>query len=288
MTALTAPSIVKADGKREPFDEEKLRRSLRKARASEKDTQAVVEHIRKEVTDGMTTEHIFRHAFEVLHKLHKGAAVSYSLRRALLELGPSGFPFEKFVAEIFKRRGYKTLTDQTVLGGCVAHEVDIIAWKPAGESLVMVEAKFHNQLGLKTDLKVALYVKARFDDIAKASFVYDDKTYRLETGMLITNTKFSISAIQYSECQAMKIIGWNYPLDGNLQDLVESANLHPLTCLRSLSDRDKKTLLEQGTVLCIDLEKNPALLRNIGLAEANIEQILHEINHIYTTHLKKV
>ncbi len=272
--------VTKTDGTKEPFNEEKLAVSLRRSRASAVTIQAVLDHVRKEIREDMTTHHIYQHALDVLHKIQKSAAISYSLRRAIADLGPSGFPFEKFIAEIFKQRDYKILTDQTVVGGCVEHEVDIVAWKPV-DDLVMVEAKFHNQPGLKCDLKVALYVKARFDDLAKATFTYDDHHYRLGAGWLVTNTKFTSSAIKYAECQTMTIIGWSYPHKGNLQDLVESAHLHPLTCLRLLSEHDKKTLLGQGIVLCRDLEKNPTLLRTLGLAELNIEAILSEISHIY-------
>ena len=66
----------------------------------------------------------------------------------------------------------------------------------------------------------------------------------------------------------MKIIGWNYPLDGNLQDLIESANLHPITCLKSLSSHDKKSLLEASIVLCKSLRDEKTLLSSIGLSEA--------------------
>ena len=272
--------VIKTNGAKEPFNEEKLAASLRRSRASAAAMQAVLEHVRKEVREGMTTTYIYQHALDVLHKIQKSAAISYSLRRAIADLGPSGFPFEKFVAEIFKQRGYNTLTDQVVVGGCVEHEVDVVAWKPTGD-LTMVEAKFHNQPGIKCDLKVALYVKARFEDLAKATFTYEGHPYHLHTGWLITNTKFTISAIKYAECQLMTIIGWSYPHKGNLQDLVESAHLHPLTCLRFLSEHDKKTLLGQGIVLCSDLEKDPSILRNLGLAELNIEAILSEISHIY-------
>ena len=71
---------------------------------------------------------------------------------------------EKYIAKIFQAWGYETLTDQTILGNCVSHEIDIIAWN--NEKLIMVEAKFHNELGTKSDVKIALYIKARFEDLS--------------------------------------------------------------------------------------------------------------------------
>jgi hypothetical protein len=269
--------ISKSTGEKEVFELEKLERSLQRAHASPGVISKVTSHIMRELEEGMSTQQIYDHAFEVLHVIEKGAALRYSLKRALLDLGPTGFPFEKFIAEIFKYQKYTTLTDQMVAGMCVEHEVDVVAWKD--DNLIMSEVKFHNQLGLKSDLKVVLYVKSRFDDLAKAPHTYGGKHFTLAEGQLITNTKFTISAIKFAECQNMKIIGWNYPLDGNLQDLIEKAGLHPITSLRALSDHDKKDLLAKGIVLCKSLE-DEQVRASLGLSAAHSEAILEEIHHL--------
>ncbi len=267
--------ITKANGSKEPFDIQKLEHSLEHAKASRASIEKVVSHILQEVEEGMTTQEIYKHAFDLLHKIEKKVALRYSLRRALMDFGPSGFPFEKYVAEIFKKLGYETITDQLVNGKCVEHEVDVVAWKP--DNLTMCEVKFHNQVGLKSDLKVVLYVKARFDDLYKATFNYGGQERTLSEGWLITNTKFTISAVKYAECQNLKIVGWNYPLDGNLHDLIEMNEMHPITCLNSLSEHDKKTLIQQGVVLCKTVQQDRKLLEAIGLSSANIEAVLEEI-----------
>ncbi len=270
--------ITKANGKREAFDIQKLEHSLEQASAAPATIEKVVSHVLQELEDGMSTKEIYRHAFELLHKIEKKVAIRYSVRRAIMDLGPSGFPFEKYVAEIFKKLGYEAVTDQIVHGACVEHEVDVVAWKPS--NLIMCEVKFHNELGMKSDLKVVLYVKARFDDLAKATYNYGGEQRALNEGWLITNTKFTISAIKYAECKNLKIVGWNYPLDGNLHDMIESAEVHPLTCLHSLSEHDKKTLIQKGIVLCKTLQKDPNILKELRLSEANIEAINEEIEFI--------
>ncbi len=267
--------IKKADGGTEAFDPVKLRYSLEHSKASEKLIVEVVRRVTDEIEDGMSTHDIYKHAFSLLHEMERPAAIQYSLRRAVMNLGPSGFPFERFVAEIFKAEGYETLTDQRVLGACVEHEVDVVAWK--SDRLVMSEVKFHHELGLKCDLKVVLYVKARFEDLTDTTFGYGGKERKLDEGYLITNTKFTTSAIKYAECKSLKIIGWNYPVNRGLKDLIEAAKLHPLTCLNSLSEQDKKKLLESNIVLCSTLKNDPSLLRSIGLAEPNIEKVLEEV-----------
>jgi hypothetical protein len=267
--------IRKADGTSEPFDIVKLEHSLHRAHASPTLTQKVVEHIVQEIEDGMTTHDIYQRAFNLLHKLERPAAIHYSLRRAIMTLGPTGFPFEKFVAEIFRSRGYEAVTDQVVQGGCVEHEIDVVAWKD--EELIMAEVKYHNELGLKSDLKVVLYVKARFDDLSTVKFNYGGKERKLTHGWLITNTKFSLSAIKYAECQLMKIVGWNYPINESLRDMIETSGLIPITQLNTLSERDKKLLIEKSVLTCNRLKEQPEILTSIGLSQANSEAVLKEV-----------
>lgn len=213
--------VVKASGQRELFNEEKLRSSMLRSGATDEAVEDVLIHIEPELHDGMTTTDIYKHAFNVLHKWKEPVAMRYALRRAVMELGPTGFPFEKFIAEYFKDKGFETLTDQEVLGACVPHEMDVVAWND--EKLIMAEAKFHNELGIKSDLKVVLYVKARFDDLRESVFNFGGKDRKLTEGWLITNTKFSSTAIHYGVCQKLIMIGWNYPEHGNLQDMIESS-----------------------------------------------------------------
>lgn len=270
--------IIKADGSKELFNIEKLRFSLKRAGTSEKVVDDILEHIKSELKDNMTTRDIYRHAFDILHRQEKPMAIKYSLKKAVLELGPSGFPFEKFIAEIFKVKGYHILTGQVVKGFCVEHEIDVIAWN--NQKLIMCEAKFHNEPGMKSDLKVALYVKARFDDLRKMTFKYG-KERNLDQGWLITNTKFSKTAIDYGTCQGeLVMIGWNFPPKGNLHDMILEAKLHPLTCLTTLKIRDKKELLDQGIVLCKTITDSPEILSSIGLKSTDIKHIIDEINSL--------
>jgi len=214
-------TVLKADGTKEAFDIEKLRASLLRSGASGEAVESVVEHILPELKDGMTTHEIYEHGYKFLADWKKPIAERYSLRRAVMNLGPAGFLFEDLVAEILKEKGFDVLTDQTVLGVCVPHEVDVVAWND--KKLIMVEAKFHNELGTKSDLKVALYVKARIDDLKSTTFNYGGKDRKLDEGWLITNTKFSSTALQYGICSNMTMIGWNYPEKGNLQDMIEAS-----------------------------------------------------------------
>jgi Restriction endonuclease len=276
--------LLKADGGREAFDSAKFIDSLVRSGADEKLAHEVLTHVQNELVNGMSTTDVYHHAFKILRTLHKPIATRYSLRRALGGLGPTGFPFEEYVAEIFKSLGYTTLIDQRALGKCVEHEIDVVAWKDdlkTGSELHMVEVKFHNELGMKSDLKTALYVKARFDDIRGNVFFYGNKQRTLTKGWLITNTKFSSRAVQYGECVGLSMIGWNYPKQGNLQDLIENAKLHPVTCLSSLPHQFLLELFKRKIVLCRDLKNDPSILKSIGLSEEEIAAVSNEVSQLF-------
>lgn len=271
-------TIVKSNAETELFDQEKLRLSLIRSGADGDVVEGIIDHVEDELIDGMHTADIYRHAYDLLKNKAKKAAARYSLKRAILALGPDGFPFEKFVAEIFKEKGYEVALDQIVSGRCADHEVDVVAWME--NELVMVEAKFHNEQGLKSDLKVALYVKARFDDISSEEFDFGGKKRKLTNGWLVTNTKFTSHAIKYGKCQNLKMVGWNYPKTGNLEDLITKSRLHPITCLSSVSKNEQKILLQNGFVLCKHIMGRKEELYTLGISKEAVESFINEASEV--------
>lgn len=271
--------IVKQDGVREIFDSHKLRSSLIRARATKSVIEDIVDYIEKEIKDGMTTDEIYRRAFKKLEEVEKKSAIKYSVRRSIFDLGPSGFPFEKFVAELFEAKGYTASTGLTLAGKCVEHEVDVLAYNDS--ELFLCEVKFHNDPNIKTDTKDALYIKARFDDLANTTIPVDGKDRKMTNGLLITNTKFTGTAKKYVECVGtFNLISWEYPKKGNLYDLIEETGIHPLTCIPDLSKHDKRELLDRGIVNCSDLKQNISVMKEIGIESDRIEDIIKSVNVI--------
>jgi hypothetical protein len=267
-------NIVKNDGTRELFEEEKLVNSLRRVGVAPQAIDEIVDEVESKMRDGMSTGEIYSLAFSLIKRHSAPQAAKYSIRRGMMELGPDGFPYEKFVARIFRMWGYETVTDQNVSGKCVSHEIDVVAWK--GDELAMVEAKYHNEFGAKCDLKVALYVKARFDDIVGNDFMYGGKKRKLTERWLTTNTKFTDRAIKYGECNGLKLMGWNYPNKGNLREIIEENGLHPITCLTSLTVQEKKDLAARDMLTCVDLVGKPGILADIGVKDDRTEKVLTE------------
>src|SRR3989338_6866663 len=105
-------SVVKVGGLKEPFSEEKLRQSVRRAGIPLKIHDEVVDHIKSRLHDDISTEEIYGHILEFLGKSpYPFGAARYSLKKAVMDLGPTGFPFEKYVASILSRQGYKVDTN---------------------------------------------------------------------------------------------------------------------------------------------------------------------------------
>ena len=267
-------SITKASGEKEPWDRSKLAGSLRAAKTEEPLIEEIVGHIEKDLHDGMRTSDIYQHAFDLLKRYSPPIAAQYSLKKAILQLGPSGFPFERFIAEILKAEGYRAEVGVMVRGACVEHEVDVIAEKE-GERM-LVEAKYHNSPQTKSDVKVALYVHARFEDIHNNLEKSAAGIGVFTRAWLITNTSFTSQAIQYASCAGLALTGWNYPKGHTLQDLIMRTQTHPITCLTTLTDTHKNTLLESGIVLCRDIVNNPKPLEVMGLNKARIDSVISE------------
>ena len=270
--------IKKSSGILEPFNREKLVDSLQKAGASMFVADDVAKEIEKKLKQGMPTRMIYSQAFKLLRKKESRPAIRYSLRRSIADLGPTGFPFENFVGEIFKAKGFAVANDVIVNGKCIEHEIDVVAYDD--DQLVMTEVKFHNQLMLKSDVKVALYIKARFDDLKGIEFMIGGKKRLMTQGLLITNTKFTENAIKFGSCSGVNMIGWNYPAKGNLHDLIEETGLHPLTCLATLSLTEKKALFEKGFVTCKSLKEKSDIFKEIQIPENRINKILEEIDEV--------
>ena len=270
--------IIKSNGERELFDYKKLEESLKKIGTEDSIVKEIITEVSQDLHEGMTTREIYKKAYSILKKKQKAVSLRYSLKKAVAELGPTGFPFEKYVAEIFRSQGYETETGVIVKGKCVEHEIDVVAWKE-GE-LIMTEAKFHTDFNLKSDLKVVLYVKARYDDLYGNRYVFGGKERELTEGWIVTNTKFSTTAIQYDQCQPhLKLVGWNYPYGNNLHNMIERAELIPLTALTAINTTEKNMFLARGIVLSKAL-LNEEFLKEFNFDEKKIKSIITEVNSL--------
>ncbi|KYG79307.1 ATPase [Roseivirga seohaensis] len=266
--------ITKASGEKAPFSPAKLKLSLERAGAGSSMIDRIVSEIEAQLFEGMSTKKIYSQAFSMLRKHSKPAAGRYKIKQAILELGPTGYPFEKFVGEILKHQGYRTKVGVIIQGHCVSHEIDVEAQKDNRH--FMVECKFHNRQGYKCDVKIPLYIKSRFEDVKKQWEKRKDHTNKFHEGWVVTNTRFTEDAIQYGKCSGLKLIGWDYPQQGSIRDRINLSGLHPVTCLTSLTKAEKQKLIDKMIVLCKELCEKPKVLEEIGISRTRIKKIIKE------------
>ena len=134
--------IIKASGEKELFSPSKLRASLSKSGADKTVIESILNTVQRELYPGITTREIYNRAYTLLRRDQSVYASKYKLKKAIYELGPTGYPFEKFIGEILRFSGYNVQIGQVVDGFCVSHEVDVLADK--GNEVVMIECKFHS------------------------------------------------------------------------------------------------------------------------------------------------
>lgn len=269
-------NITKKSGEVIRFDTEKLRRSFERSGANKEEIDQVIASIAEHVYDGISTKKLFNLAYALLKKKSTEVASRYRLKNAIMELGPSGFPFEHYVSELLKYQGYKTEVGTIVQGHCVTHEVDVIAQKD--HKKIMIECKFHGNTHTKSDVKVALYIHSRYNDVLGTWKKEDTQNQSDFEGWLVTNTRFTEDAVSYAKCVGLHLISWDYPSKGSLRERIDISGLHPITVIQSLSKKEKSSLLSQGIVLCRSL--NSENLKAAGISENRARNILKEAKTI--------
>ncbi len=267
--------VIKADGSTEPFSEEKVLRSIKRAGIPQDLQNRVLQSIKDKLYDNIPTHDIYGFITDTLaHSPEPYSKARYSLKQAIMLLGPTGYPFEDFIARIYQEYNYTTQTRQSLMGKCVMHEVDVEAQKDT--SKILIEAKFHNNAGTRSEIQVPLYIKSRYEDLK-------DK-YNFNEAWLVTNTKATTEAITFAECVGMKVVSWNYPEGNSLRDMVEEKNLHPITMLSTLSLQQKAQLMANHTIICRDILEREEALSVLSLPLDVKEEVLREASYIISTH----
>ncbi len=267
-------TVTKQSGDRVPFDPERLKRSLLRAGAGEEDISIILHEVNSMLYDGIPTQKIYRKAHDLLRKRSTGASARYRLKQAIQELGPTGYPFEKYVAALLAYQGYETMTGQIIEGRCVTHEVDVVAGK--GNELIMVECKFHAEQGTKSDVKVPMYIHSRAEDIRhNLSGLYPGRDLNFHF-WLVTNTRFTEDAVDFGKCSGLYLVSWDYPGSGSLRERIDLAGLHPVTSLHNLTRREKKALLDREIVLVKDLLKKQEILEELEISAPRRKKLLQE------------
>jgi len=265
--------VIKSSGDKVDFSISKLRASLFRSGADELTVDNILNVVRDELYQGISTKEIYNRAFALLKKKKSIYASKYKLKKAIYELGPTGFPFEKFIGALLKYSGYKVEVGKIVQGKCVDHEVDVMAVKNGQH--IMAECKFHSEKTTTCNVKVPLYINSRYIDVVSQ---YKGKANCPNEGWVVTNTRFTSDALTYGKCVGLYLLSWDHPKDNGLKDRIDRLGLYPITVSTLLTNREKQFLLSRDIVLCRQLANDVFYLDHLGISEVRKTKILAEIS----------
>ena len=266
--------IIKSSGQKMKFSLDKLRNSLKHSGANHELVEEIVNKVNDELYEGISSNEIYNRAYSLLKSNKHVFASKYKLKKAIYELGPTGFPFERFIAEILKFSGYDVEVGITLNGECVTHEIDVVAEK--NNSATVIECKFHNEEGRNCNVKIPLYIHSRYIDV-KAHWVTNKNNKPLNKGWVVTNTRFTQDALTYGKCADLYLLSWDFPQNDGLKDRIDRLGLYPITVSSLLSKREKQFLLSRNVVLCRQLVKDKLYLDHLGISTERKSKILDEI-----------
>ena len=270
--------IIKSSGEKVKFSLEKLRASLNRTGAEKQIVDQILDKVRDELYQGISTKEIYNRAFSLLKKKKSYLASKYKLKKAIYELGPTGFPFERFVSAILDYSGYKTEVGAILQGHCVKHEIDVVAHK--NNETTIIECKFHGEQGLNCNVKIPLYINSRYQDVKSYWNANPKNGTKLSKGWVVTNTRFTGDAIAYGKCCGLYLLSWDYPENDGLKDRIDRLGLYPITVSTLLTIREKQFLLSRDIVLCRELLHDKFYLDHLGISDTRKAKILNEISEL--------
>lgn len=273
-----AIEVIKSSGDKMKFSLSKLRRSLQRSGAEDALVEQIVDQVRDELYQGISTREIYNRAFALLKKNKSVLASKYKLKKAIYELGPTGFPFEKFVAAILGYSGYTTEVGKVLQGHCVSHEVDVLARKNG--LIAVVECKFHSDEGRNCNVKIPLYINSRYNDIKQHWERKNLDNGKLDKGWVVTNTRFTEDALAYGKCVDLFLLSWDVPHGDGLRDRIDRLGLYPITVSTLLSQREKQFLLSRDIVLCRELLNDSFFLDHLEVKEPRKKRIMKELHQL--------
>lgn len=271
--------IINARGEKEPFCFRKVYRSARRVGADHVLAREIARTIESEVAAETETVQIFKRVKKLLSQRAPGAAFRFNLKEAMRKLGPTGFPFEKYIGEIFSKNGYQVKLNQQLSGRCCSsYEIDFLAQQ--GKTILIGECKYHNLAGKRVDMGVALENHARFLDIKNSRYFTRSQFRGIEIkSLLATNTKFTNQAIKYCYCVGgVELLGWDYPKKQGLEDLIDEQKLYPITILPSFKKFMAEAFIKRRLMMARDILKLDikSFSRKTGLGMKHLEPLAKE------------
>jgi len=245
--------VINVRGEKEPFSLKKVYQSAKRAGASGFLARKIAEDVQQAVYPGIKTSEIFNKVKNLLRKEDFRTAIRFSLKKGIQKLGPTGFPFEKYIGAIFENLGYKVELNQFLPGRCLKYEIDFLAKKR--DLLYVGECKYRNLLEEgKIHSNIILILFAKFFDLKEGIFSRKFKDLNIKS-FLVTDAKFTNDVIKFAKIRGIELLGWKYPNGRGLEFLIESENLYPITILPSLKNYLAEIFVSKKIMLVEDFLK---------------------------------
>lgn len=105
---MTKIYIIKANGEKIVFDQNKVISTCMRAGANSELSKEIAQITENQLKNGMTTKQVYRIVLnELSKKAGKAIMLRYRLKEAIRLLGPAGFLFQTYVAQILAQYDYE-------------------------------------------------------------------------------------------------------------------------------------------------------------------------------------
>ena len=235
-------NVVKNNGETEPFLINKVYNSALRAGASFSLAKEISLEVEKEVYPGIKTFEIFKKVKEKLKNKDPQLSIKFNLKEGMKKLGPEGFLFEEFIKKVLSN--YLKVKDGRIISGRASkYELDFLA--EDDKKIYAGECKYRNKSKCVIDINVCLKSFAILEDI-KENLIFQNKE---PASFIVTNSKFTIEAVKYSNYKGISLLGWRYPEKRGLEKLIEEKKLYPATILPSLRGQLISIFEREGIIL---------------------------------------
>lgn len=264
--------VTKMNGSLQPFDRERVKRTVRNLGVAAEHQEQIVDEIEEQVYDGIPTSTLLRMIRARARVYRPAVAYRTNLRRALALLSPKP-DFEVYVQGLLRDHGYEVEPGRILAGRCGEHEVDAIARKNG--VVYFVEVKHHFSHHRVTGLDEGRIARAIVEDVQEG-YRRGENSFRVDTALIVCNTKLSEHAKRYAACWGIEHLGWDYPLDRNIRTMIEETQSYPVTIITGVAPAVRKRLAAAGILTVRDLiaRGRAALVETAGIPEHTAEILI--------------
>ena len=236
--------VIKADGKKAPYDRHRVMRTARNYGVPDDYVIEIAAEVERHLYDGIRTRDVLRMIHTYSKKYHPAVEGRTNVRRAIGLLSPKP-DFELYVQALLRGFGYEVEAGRILKGRCGEHEVDAIARKDG--ITYFVEVKHHHSHHRVTGLDEGRIARAIVEDVQEG-YKEGRNHFTIDKAMIVCNTKLSAHAKRYAACWDIKHIGWDNPKDENIASMVADKKLCPVTLINGVNAKMRKNLVEGGIV----------------------------------------